>query len=185
MFDTDQDKFLYLVGCALNGTAAVPADITKITKQAYGIAEEMLILINKLKETADCVPSIGVHAVSREKLESGGSQAARAGKDSKDFKDSKDTGDCTDFPDSPDSPDSTDSKPRHAKEITGELPAKAPEPVKPLKTPALPAFINKAANLHAGASAAARDVLALKEPVKLDDLSSHDKGWNYTPWGKS
>jgi hypothetical protein len=185
MFDTDQDKFLYLVGCALNGTAAVPADITKITKQAYGIAEEMLILINKLKETADCVPSIGVHAVSREKLESGGSQTARAGKDSKDFKDSKDTGDSTDFADSPDSPDSTDSKPRHAKEITGELPAKAPEPVKPLKTPALPAFINKAANLHAGASAAARDVLALKEPVKLDDLSSHDKGWNYTPWGKS
>jgi hypothetical protein len=130
MFETDEDKFFYLVGCALNGTATAQADIPRLTKQAYGIAEEMLSLINKLKMN------------------------------------------------------SKESKPKDASEITAELPGKAPEPVKPLKTPTLPAFINKAVTLQSGASAAI-DALGLKEPIKLDDLASHDKGWNYTPWGKS
>jgi hypothetical protein len=167
MFETEEDKFLYLVGCALNGTAASSADIPKLTKQAFGIAEAMLSLINESKQSADCAPLSFVHGASQQKLEG---KVSRDLKDSKYFKDSK---------------DSKDTKSRDVKAITGDLPGKAPELAKPLKSTVLPVFMNKAANLHAGAGAAAKDALALKEPIKLDDLASHDKGWNYTPWGKS
>jgi hypothetical protein len=133
MFESEEDKFLYLVGCALNGSAAAPSDISKITRQAYGIAEEMLILINKLKPSVDCTSAV--------------STGASTGKE--------------------------------------EREVSVSEPASPVKSPVLPAFINKAATANAGAGVALRDALLLKEPIKLDDLASHDKGWNYTPWGKS
>jgi hypothetical protein len=119
MFETEEDKFLYLVGCALNGTAAAQADIPKITRQAYGIAEEMLVLIHKLKQTNDYEPSANGSAGSHV-----------GGKGAKE--------------------DKADNNVRVAD--LGKT-----------EKPALP-----------------------HDPGKVEELSkTQDKGWNYTPWGKT
>lgn len=143
MFQTDEDKFLYLVGCALNGTAAAPADISQITRQAYGIAEEMLVLINKLKQTAEYRKEAADHTSSI---------------DGETDKISDNAG-------------IEEPKTKH-------LTAK----VTVLPTPTL----KKAANLLNSSVAAAREDAALQEQLIVEELAkTYDKGWNYTPWGKS
>jgi hypothetical protein len=138
MFQTDEDKFLYLVGCALNGTAAAPADISKITRQAYGIAEEMLVLINKLKQTAEYRK-----------------QAA----------------------------DHTSSNDGEADKISNSASIEEPKTKHlTLPTPTL----KKAANVLNSSVAAASEDISLEEQLIVEELAkAYDKGWNYTPWGKS
>jgi len=173
MFQTDEDKFLYLVGCALNGTAAAPADICKITRQAYGIAEEMLVLINKLKQTAEYRKDAADHTSSNDGEADKISNSANVEEpktkhltDSNDLKNLKDVKDVKNL------------KPSTPKSDLAD---------KTVKTTVLPMpTLKKAANLLNSSVAAAKEDISLEEQLIVEELAkTYDKGWNYTPWGKS
>ena len=239
MFDSDEDKLIYLAGCALTGTASAPADIGKITKQAYGIAEEMLTLINKLKQTPEqSIPgqpaaaasahaqSVGTSGQSAQvagsatpdqpvtgplSIAAAAAKAASAASESKtlvvakaahDQKSARDEKLATVSADNatPDFEIARESmkpalaskelaaKDLDAKEITAKVAAAKESIAKELAAKAAAGGRDKdvVSSSGNGKVDSGKESVSVVESSRGEELSkTHDKGWNYTPWGRS